>query len=342
MRGDVRVALATLCGLVVVILGAVLAAGANPFSVAATMIGRALFTRSGLAETVTSAIPLCLIALGICVAFRARIFNIGGDGQVIVGAVLAVAAAPWLPGGVFGILLFLFLGTIGGGLWGGIAGGLKTRFGANEIVTTIMLNYVAIQLLSWLVRGPLQEAAGIIPRSEAIDPGLILPVLLPGTRVHLGLAIALVAAAGLALVMARSRFGFNIAVLGAGPEAGLYSGLDPARMTFQALALSGAFAGLAGAIEVAGLHGRLQDNFALGYGISAIAVALVARLKPQWVPLSAVGFAALHVGLGAVARGNIVPFPIVHLIEGATVIGFLVTDALVRARRAQTAGGAVA
>jgi simple sugar transport system permease protein len=178
---------------------------------------------------------------------------------------------------------------------------------------------------------------GIIPRSDAIDPSLMLPVIFSGTRIHLGLAIALVSAAVLALAMARSRFGFRLAVLGEGPEAGVYAGLDPARTTLLALAVSGAFAGLAGAVEIVGLYGRLQDNFAAGYGISAIAVALVARLKPQWVPISAFGFAALHVGLGAVARGNMVPFPIVYLIEGATVLAFLVSETIVKARRRRTA-----
>ena len=341
MKRDAAIALATLAGVVVVVVGAIALAGADPATVAARIVERALLTRSGLAEAVTSAIPLCLIALGICVAFRARIFNIGGDGQVIVGAALAVALAPFLPGGPVGICLLLILGALGGGVWGGIAGGLKTRFGANEIVTTIMLNYVAIQLLSWLVRGPLQEAQRIIPRSEAIDPGLMLPVIVPGTRIHLGLVLALVAAAVLAMVMARSRFGFRLAVLGEGPEAGVYAGLDPARTTFLALAVSGAFAGLAGAIEVAGLHGRLQDNFAAGFGISAIAVALVAQLKPQWVPLSAFGFAALYVGLGAVARSDAVPFPIVYIIEGATVLAFLLAGAVVKARRTPIASEAV-
>lgn len=337
MNRDSSIAWATLAGLVVVVLGAIALAGANPAVVGAQIINRALLTRSGLAEAVTSAIPLCLIALGICVAFRARIFNIGGDGQVIVGAVLAVALAPFLPGGLLGLAAILVLGAIGGGIWGGIAGGLKTRFGANEIVTTIMLNYVAIQLLSWLIRGPLQEKMGIIPRSDAIDAGLMLPLIIPGSRIHLGLAIALVSAAVLAVVMARSRFGFRLAVLGEGPEAGIYAGLDPARTTFLALSVSGAFAGLAGAVEIVGLYGRLQDNFAAGYGITAIAVALVARLKPQWVPISAFAFAALHVGLGAVARGNAVPFPIVYIIEGATVLAFLLSGTIVKARRASTA-----
>lgn len=327
------VAWLTLAGLAALLLAAILAAGANPLALAGTIVQRALLSPRGLAEAASAAIPLTLMGLGICVAFRARIFNIGGDGQILVGAVLAVALAPLLPGGAIGILLFLLAGAVGGGAWGGIAGALKARFGANEIVATIMLNYVAIQLMSWLVRGPLQEGAAIMPRTDAIDAALRLPVIVPGTRVHLGLVIAVAAAAILALVMARSRLGFRLAILGENREAGVYAGLGPARTTFLALALSGAFAGLAGAVEVAGLYGRVQDGFAAGYGIAAIAVALVARLRPQYVPLAAFGFAVLLVGMGAVARSGAVPFPIVHIIEGAIVIAFLIGQSLLNQRR---------
>lgn len=330
----------TLAALAALVLGAILIAGANPVAIIRRIVERAILSGRGLAEAATTAIPLTLMGLGICVAFRARIFNIGGEGQLLVGAALAAALAPVLPGGAIGLLAFLAAGALGGGAWGGIAGAIKARFGANEIVATIMLNYVALQLMSWLVRGPLQEAAGIMPRSDTLEAGLRLPVIIPGTRVHLGLVLALVAAAVLAAVMARSRFGFRLAVLGENREAGVFAGLDPARTTFLALALSGAFAGLAGAVEVAGLYGRLQDGFAAGYGITAIAVALVTRLRPQFVPLAAFGFAILLVGMGAVARSDAVPFPIVHIIEGAIVISFLVGQSLLgaRRRRAEAAG----
>lgn len=313
----------------------VMVAGANPLVLAGDIVQRALLDRSGLAESVTRAIPLTFIGLGLALAFRAQLFNIGADGQIIAGAALAVAVAPYLPGGAIGTAFFLLFGFVGGGVWGGIAGALKGRFNANEIIVTIMLNYVAIQLLSWLVRGPLQESMGILPRSEAIASGLRLPLLIEGTRVHLGLVVALLAAAVLSYVMRRTRFGFKLMVLGENKEAGAYAGQNVAIDSFLALALSGAVIGLAGAVEMSGVYGRLQEGFAPGYGITGIAVALVARLNPLMVPVSAFGFSLLFVGLGAVARGGAVPFPLIDIIEAAIIFLFVLSTVLASARRSR-------
>lgn len=316
-------ALAACALLVLLVLAAIVIAGANPFGVAAGIVERALFTRSGLLEALLRTIPLTIMGLGIALAFRARVFNIGMDGQLIAGSVLAVALAPLLPANPIGLLLFLGAGVVGGALWGGIAGLIKARFGGNEIIATIMLNYVAIQLLSWLVRGPMQETMKIIPRTDPIDKALRLPILLDGTRVHLGLIIAVLTVAVVALLAGRSRFGFKLDVVGANEHAARYAGIDPRWIAGLALALSGALAGLAGAVEISGLYGRLQEGFAPGFGIAAIAVALVARLNPLFVPLSAFLFSLLYVGLGALARNGIVPFPIINIIEGTIILVFL-------------------
>jgi general nucleoside transport system permease protein len=325
MTGSVRQreAVIAVIGLIVAILVAIMLAGANPATVLSQMLERAVFTSTGLREALIRAIPFTLLGLGIAVAFRARIFNIGADGQLVAGAALAVACALVLPANPLGLLLFLLSGLVGGAVWGGIAGGLKARFGSNEIIVTIMLNYVALQLLSWLIRGPMQEAMGILPRTDAIDAALRLPVLVSGTRIHAGLLVALAAVVTIAFLMSRTRFGFKLSVVGSNPDAAVYAGLKPAMVAFLALTLSGGLAGLAGAVEIAGLYGRLQEGFAPGFGITAIAVALVARLNPWLVPVSAFGFSLLYVGLGAVARGGLVPFPLVHIIEGAIVLMFL-------------------
>jgi len=309
--------------LVAMVVAAILLAGANPAAVAYGIVERALFTRAGLLEALLRTIPLTIMGLGIAIAFKARIFNIGMDGQLIAGSVLAVVAAPLLPGNIAGIVFFLALGFLGGAVWGGIAGVIKARFGGNEIIATIMLNYVAVQLLSWLVRGPLQEKMKIIPRSDAIDQALRLPVLFDGTRIHAGLIVAVLAVAIVALVMLRGRFGYRLAVVGANDHAARYAGISPARMAAAVLILSGALAGLAGAVEVAGLYGRLQEGFAPGFGIAAIAVALVARLNPLLVPVSAFGFSLLYSGLGALARNGVVPFPLINILEGAIILVFL-------------------
>lgn len=309
--------------LVLMVTAAVLIAGANPLNVMAGIAERALFTKAGLLEALLRTVPLTIMGLGIALAFRARVFNIGMDGQLIAGSVLAVALAPLLSANPIGLVLFLVAGIAGGALWGGIAGLIKARFGGNEIIATIMLNYVAIQLLSWLVRGPMQETMKIIPRTDPIDKALRLPILFDGTRVHLGLVIAILAVVVVALLAGQSRFGFKLDVVGANEHAARYAGIDPRWIAGLVLALSGALAGFAGAVEISGLYGRLQEGFAPGFGIAAIAVALVARLNPLLVPVSAFLFSLLYVGLGALARNGVVPFPIINIIEGTIILVFL-------------------
>jgi general nucleoside transport system permease protein len=325
-------------GIVALVAAAIILAGANPIGVAVGMIERALFTRAGLLEAVLRTIPLTIMGLGIAIAFRARVFNIGMDGQLLAGGVLAVAVAPMLPGSIAGLALFLLAGLVGGAVWGGIAGTIKARFGGNEIIATIMLNYVALQIVSWLVRGPMQETMRIIPRSDAIDRALRLPILFDGTRVHAGLLVAVAAVLVIWLVMNRTRFGFKLSVVGRNEHAAAYAGMNPARIAGIVLAVSGALAGLAGAVEISGLYGRLQEGFAPGFGITAIAVALIARTNPLLVPVSAFGFSLLYVGLGGLARNGVVPFPLINIIEGAIILLFLAGSVL--AGRRQQSGPA--
>lgn len=331
-----REAFATCALLVLMVLAAILMAGASPLSVVSGIAERALFTRAGFLEALLRTIPLTIMGLGIALAFRARVFNIGMDGQLIAGGVLAVALAPFLPANVLGLLLFLVAGLVGGAVWGGIAGLIKARFGGNEIIATIMLNYVAIQLLSWLVRGPMQEAMKIIPRTDQIDRALRLPILFDGTRIHLGLVVAVLAVVVVTLVASRSRFGFKLDVVGSNEHAARYAGIDPRWIAGIVLALSGALAGLAGAVEISGLYGRLQEGFAPSFGITAIAVALVARLNPLFVPLSAFLFSLLYVGLGALARNGVVPFPLINIMEGTIILLFLAGSVAFRSRKPVT------
>jgi simple sugar transport system permease protein len=313
---------------IALVVGAILVAGANPFEVARAAVQRALFTRAGFLEALLRTVPLTIMGLGIALSFRAGVFNIGMDGQLVAGSALAVALAPWLPGGAAGIALFLALGIAGGAAWGGIAGLIKARLGGNEIITTIMLTYVATQLLSWLVRGPLQEKMHIIPRSDPIDAALRLPVIVEGTRIHAGFLVAVLAVVATALVVRRGRYGFKLDVVGQNASAAAYAGMNPAAIAGMVLAVSGGFAGLAGAVEISGVYGRLQEGFAPGFGISAIAVALVVRLNPWLVPVSALGFSLLYAGLGSVAQKALVPFPLINIIEGAVVFLFLAASVM--------------
>jgi len=332
-------ALGAIVFLVLLVVLSIVLAGANPVSLVWDVLQRALFTRAGLIEALLRTIPLTITGLGIALAFRARVFNIGMDGQLIAGGVAAVALAPLLPAGPVGLLLFLVAGLLGGAFWGGIAGEIKARFGGNEIITTIMLNYVAAQILSWLVRGPMQEAMGIIPRSGPIDASLRLPVLFQGTRIHAGILIAAVAVIGVTVLMKRTRFGFKLSVVGASEHAAQYAGIRPGAIASAALALSGALAGLAGAVEIAGPYGRLQEGFAADFGIGAIAVALLARLNPLFVPVSAFGFSLLYSGLGSVARKGMVPFPLLNIVEAAIILIFLAASVVAARSKGVEADG---
>lgn len=296
-------------------------AGKNPLSSWTTLLGYTLGSASGFAEVLVAAIPLTLIGLGLSIAFRAGIFNIGADGQLIAGAVLAVALAPMLA--LAGPLAFLAVGFAGGAALGALVGWLRARFNANEIIVTIMLNYVAIQLLAWLIRGPLQEPMRLFPRSAIIPDALYLPLLVADTRLHIGLLAAIAGALVLAFVYARTSFGYRLAVVGSSRGAAAYAGIREGRVVVWAMLLSGGFAGVAGAVEIAGIHHRLEDNFAEGFGLIGIAVALMARLHPLAVPFAALLFAVFQVGSGALQRELAVPYPIVWIFAGTVVLAIL-------------------
>ena len=334
-RSDLPHAAAVALGVAGVVLVAfmvggmfMLASGHDPVAAYASMLGYALGTKNGFAEVVVRAIPLTLTGLGVAVAFRAKLFNVGADGQIMIGGVTAVALvtlAPDLPAWSM-LIVFLAVGFVGGGLYGGIAGWLRARYNANEIIVTIMLNYIALQLLAWVVRGPLQEGAGIFPRSDAIPDAAVLEVIVADSRVHGGLVLALAATVLIAVMMRHTVFGYQLRVVGANPVAARFGGVNDRFVIIAAMALSGALAGLAGASEVAGIHQRLQDNFAPGFGVAAIAVALLARLNPLAVPLAALLFGVLHVGSGVLQRESGIPIPIVWIVEGVVILAFLVFD----------------
>ncbi len=321
---------ATTLGALILLALLILAAGNDPLEALGVFLSTTVGSVDGVLEAVVRSIPLTIVGLGMAVAFRARMFNVGADGQLIVGAIAALAVAQAFPDLTGWLLLPLFLtaAMLGGGLWGGIAGWLRARVNANEIIVTIMLNYVAIQLLSWTIRGPLQESAKMFPRSNPIPDSILFDPLIAGSRVHPGLLIALAATVVLSFVFARSRFGFRLSAVGESRAAARYGGTDDGRIILLSMLVSGAFAGLAGAIEIAGIHGRLQDGFATGIGITAIAVALLARLNPLYVPLAALLFGFLSVGSGGLQRELGIPFPLVSIIEGIVIFGFLVVTYL--------------
>jgi simple sugar transport system permease protein len=297
----------------------VLMAGHNPWRVLETLLLYALGPQ-GWSEVLVHAIPLTLIGLGVAFALRGGLFNIGSDGQLIAGAVLAVFFAPYLEGwGIAGLLVFLILGSLGGAALGALVGYLRAWFGASEIIVTIMLNYVMVQMISYLIRGPMQETSRFWPQSYLIPENCFLPVIVQGTRLHAGLFVALIMVIVFAVIQRRTVIGFVSSVLGANPGAAVYAGFRVKMLTVIVMAISGGLAGLAGAVEVGGIYQRLQDNMAEGFGLAGIAIALIARLEAVAIPLAACLFGIFFAGTGALQRELALPFPLVWIIESAVI-----------------------
>jgi simple sugar transport system permease protein len=287
-----------------------------------------------LENTLVRSIPLLLVGLGVAVSFRCGVWNIGGEGQLHVGALVATAVATRLvpADSLLVLLLALALGSLAGALWGGLAALLRVTRGVSEVLSTILLNFVAILGVAWAVHGPLQELVAAYPQSDPIPPGARLP-LLPGLlRVHAGLPVAYLLPFVVFALLFRTAGGLRLRAVGLSPDASRYAGISPGRETVRVLLLSGALGGLAGAIEVCGVTGRLFENLSPGYGFTAIAVALLARLHPIAVIPSALFFAALATGSGAMQRVAHVPSVTVQIVE-ALVILFSVGFAMPRWRR---------
>jgi simple sugar transport system permease protein len=292
--------------------------------------------------TLVRATPLVLTGLAVAIALRAGVFNIGAEGQFLVGAVAAAAIALSAEGwpSVVAIAACLVGGAIAGALWASIAAGLRARFHVLEVISTIMLNFVAGFLVSYLVRGPLQEPLHIYPQTPSIPVAAQLPRLAPATRLHLGFLIAVVACVSGWWVIRFTAAGFRLRVVGANPHAArMAAQIDVVRTTTRTFLMSGALAGLAGAIEVTGVTYALYENISPGYGYTAIAVALLARLDAAAVLLTGALFGALEVGATAMQRDAGVPSVIVSVVE-AIVILMLVTLERIRLTGARTTSSA--
>lgn len=280
--------------------------------------------------TLVRAIPLMLTGCAVAVAFRAGVFNVGAEGQLIVGAAAATAVALGLPhAGAMGIAAALVAGSVAGSAWAGVAAVLRARFGVLEVISTIMLNFVAIHAVSYLVRGPLQEPSRIYPQSSSIADSLHLPRFAGAGRLHVGIviAVALLFACGWAFRF--SAAGFRLRSVGESPTASSSAGLiDVPRTTMRAFLASGALAGLAGAIEVLGVTYALYENISPGYGYTAIAVALLASLDPWRIVLSATLFASLEAGASAMQRDAGIPASLVSIIEASLILAVIGAQAL--------------
>jgi simple sugar transport system permease protein len=317
--------------------------GANPIRAYGALLEGAFGSGNALAETAVKAVPLLLVGLGICIAFRGNVINIGGEGQMIVGAIFATVVGLALTGwpGWLVISLAILAGFVGGAIWGAIPGALKAYFSVNEILSTVMMNAIAVQFMNYLLRGPLidpaqAELASKIPQTAALEASFRLPRLVP-TRLHLGALIAVILAFLVYILLWRTTLGYRIRAVGQNPDAARYGGIRVRHHIVIALLLSGAFAGLAGAFQVYGLNYRMiTDGSATGFtasaGFNGIVAALFGQLHPLGTIPASFFFGALLVGANKLQRVMQVPSSYILALNGLVVI-FVVSSELWRRRR---------
>lgn len=363
----IAVVAALLVGAVVLILLEV-----NPLEAYQAMFVGAFTNKNGLADTLVKATPLLLVGLGIVIAFRANVINIGAEGQLIMGALLTtylgLQLGDRMPGFIV-ITICLLAGALMGGIWGAIPGYLKARLGVNEILSTIMMNQIAIQIGFYLLRGPMIDPAEVeagtnIPHSARLPRSVDLPrftdvarwlgftesaedlgltgftaelygLLVEPTRLHTGLIIAVVMAILVYIFLWRTTVGYRIRAVGLNPHASRYAGINVPGYIILSLGLSGAFAGLAGAVEILGLHHRMFEPLAVsaGYGFSGIVAALFGKLHPLGAIPASVLFGGLLVGGDKMQRAVQIPQVMVTAMLGLVVL-FVVSSEIWSRRRA--------
>lgn len=345
--------------------------GVNPLEAYGSMLSGAFANKNGLSDTLVKSVPLMLVGLGIAIAFRGGVINIGGEGQLIVGALVTTYLGvtygeQWA--GTPGILIGLAAGALMGGLWGAIPGLLKARLGVNEILSTVMMNQIAIQVAFFLLRGPMIDPAEVaagtnIPHSarlprvldmprftdlaeklgatgSATDRGLegfaaeVYGVLVEPSRLHSGFIFAVTMALLVYIFLWRTTIGYRIRAVGLNPAAARYAGMNVSRTMVLSMTLSGAFAGLAGAVEILGLHHRMFEPTAVsaGYGFSGIVAALFGRLHPLGIIPSSILFGGLLVGGDKMQRAMQIPQVLIVAILGLVVLFVVSTDYFVRRR----------
>lgn len=316
---------------------------ANPLTAYGAMVEGAFGSPNALAETVVKATPLLLVGLGICISFRGDVINIGGEGQMILGAILATFIGISLPDwpAWIAVPLAMVVGFLGGAIWGGIPGVLKAYFNVNEILSTIMMNAIAVQLMNFLLKGPMLDPVQLdrdsrIPETARLPEAFDLPRLIP-TRLHLGAAIAVILAILVYILLWRTTLGYRIRAVGQNPHASRYAGINVKRNIVLALLLSGAFAGLAGAIQVYGLNHRMfTDGSATGFtgsaGFNGIVAALFGQLHPLGTIPASFLFGAMLVGANKLQRVVQVPSALITALNGLVVI-FVVSSEIWRRRR---------
>jgi simple sugar transport system permease protein len=305
-------------------------AGASPLDAVTALAWGSVFTRHGLEATLMQATPLILTGLAILLAFRSGVFNIGAEGQFLLGALAATVVGTQLPPFPGQALVALAAGALAGGFWAQIAVFYRLTRGVGEVITTIMLNFIALYLISWAVSGPLQETSGDYPQSDPLAEGARLWTFGDGDSLHAGIIVALIMTVLVGVLVKQTPLGLRLRAAGLNPVSARLAGFPVTRDIVLAFTLSGALAGLAGAVEVTGLTGRLFARIGSGYGYTAIAVALLGGLQPLGVLAAALFFGALGAGAATMERTADVSAVVAVAIQGAALLGLAIVAALHR------------
>lgn len=311
--------------LAALLIGAVLIllAGGNPLEGYSALFRGAFADYWGIGDTLVRMSPLLLAGLAVIIPLRAGLFNIGAEGQIYIGALFATVAALYLPGALPGavrIVLCIVAGAIGGALWALIPGLLKAYRDTNEIITSLLLSYVAVNLVGALLHMWLIEPGAPYPYSREVPDEVILPIFMPRTQAHIGIMIAWVAALVVAIMFWKTTLGQSIRIVGHNRHAAAYAGLNVRRLTVLSFALGGSMGGLAGVFEVLGLKYRLFDHFSPGYGMQGIIVAFLAALNPIGAIFAAIFLGGLQVGAGAMQRATGIDTTLVAALQGLVVV----------------------
>jgi simple sugar transport system permease protein len=319
-----------------------LSIGASPLATYKTILLGPLSDLFGATEVLVRAVPLMLVGLGIAISFRSGILNIGAEGQIQMGVIASTAVALALPGQPKMIILPLALlaGALGGAIWGGIAGWLRARLQVNEILSTVMLNYIAAQVYTFLLRGPMLdpnelETGSGTPQSMRLPEAAFLDQIVPGTRLHTGLILAVVAAVLVWVLLWKTTLGYRMRAAGAGAKAARYAGIPVERYLIVAMLFAGGFAGLAGAVEVTGVHHRAIEGISSGYGFAGIVVALFGMLHPGGIVPSSIFFGILLIGADMTQRSAAVPANMVLVLQGVIILSIVSAQSFLRNPYAQ-------
>jgi len=316
----------------------IISVGGNPFLAYAGLIQGSFGSAKALSETAVWATPYIFAGLAVTLAFKGGLFNIGAEGQLALGATFAALVGYALPKwlgfdlpAVIHLPLVIIIGMTAGALWAGIVGFLKAYTGGHEVINTIMMNYIALNTISFLLNGPMKDPDpnNVTARTPLIAESARVPTLFAGLRVHWGFVLALLVAFAVWWLLNKTTLGFEIRTVGANPDAAKYAGINVKRTIIVTMMLSGMLAGLAGAIEVTGLNYRHELGFSIGYGFDAIAIALLGKSHPVGVVLAAILFAAMRNGATRMQFLTQMPVDLISMLQ-ALILLFVAADAIIR------------